>query len=246
MTFEKGLLCFQVCFSSCVVHSLYCIISSYGQCVYTNWVIRWHQRASHHRNTIVTEMTNFWFGLEIIIFFIVFILTSVISLIGNLFYDQLTDYALILISVMKNDLTTHKVSAAFISVVGPFQAKLQSVTSHQVVLFCCYIFDGECIFTQSCHCIMSITKLILWLERLLLVHIVLLVSRSVLAHCCWLLCCRVWCKKLPSGLLVMQEALSKAVLFHQVLLFFQTWNLRNEDGLLLHFWCGHGSISDLL
>lgn len=54
-------------------------------------------------------------------FFIVFILTSVISLIGNLFYDQLTDYALILISVMKNDLTTHKVSAAFISVVGPFQ-----------------------------------------------------------------------------------------------------------------------------
>lgn len=122
MTFEKGLLCFQVCFSSCVVHSLYCIISSYGHCVYTNWVIRWHQRASHHRNTIVTEMTNFWFGLEIVIFFIVFILTSVISLIGNLFYDQLTvDYALILISVMKNDLTTHKVSAAFISVVGPFQ-----------------------------------------------------------------------------------------------------------------------------
>ncbi len=58
----------------------------------------------------------------------------------------------------------------------------------------------------------SCLRLILWTEALLPAHSALLVSPPLWARRCWLLCCRVGCEKLPSGLLVMLKALNKAVL----------------------------------
>lgn len=78
--------------------------------------------------------------------------------------------------------------------------------------------------------------------RVLPVHSVLPVSPSVLARCCWPLCCRVRCEKLPSGFLVMQKALNRAVLFSSGCTLFKSQEESElRAGLVLC--CGRGLIS---